>query len=206
MTTTRWWWIRHAPVTSDGGRIYGQRDLPADTSDEAAFAGLAARLPGGAHWVTSNLQRTAQTAAAIGQAGAAFDTPEVEPALAEQNLGAFQGEIRSEIMARHGDPHSLWIIDAEMTPPGGESFGDLASRVSAAIGRLNRERAGRDIVAVAHGGTIRAALGLALDLPPMQAVRFSTDNLSLTRIDHIADAGGSAWRVVAVNQPPRIPA
>jgi len=26
---TRWWWIRHAPVR-DGGRIYGQSDLPCD--------------------------------------------------------------------------------------------------------------------------------------------------------------------------------
>lgn len=202
--TTRWWWIRHAPVTSDGGRIYGQHDLPADTSDQAAFAGLAARLPDGAHWVTSNLQRTAQTADAIRHAGAAYQAPEVQPALAEQDFGDFQGEIRADVMARHGDPHGLWVIDAEMTAPGGESFGDLAARVSDVIDRINRERAGRDIVAVAHGGTIRAALGLALELPPVQAVRFATDNLSLTRIDHIAGEDGGAWRVVAVNQPPKL--
>ena len=24
-TRTRWWWIRHAPVRVDEGRIYGQR-------------------------------------------------------------------------------------------------------------------------------------------------------------------------------------
>ena len=24
VVTTRWWWVRHAPVRSDGGNIYGQ--------------------------------------------------------------------------------------------------------------------------------------------------------------------------------------
>jgi len=61
---TRWWWIRHAPVR-DGGRIYGQSDLPCDCGDAAVFAGLAAELPAGAVWVTSNLIRTTQTAEAI---------------------------------------------------------------------------------------------------------------------------------------------
>ena len=60
MQTTRWWWIRHAPVTTDGGRVYGQRDLPADTSNARAFEGLAAAMPRRAVWVTSHLQRTDQ--------------------------------------------------------------------------------------------------------------------------------------------------
>ena len=35
---TRWWWIRHAPVSNPRGRIYGATDVPADTTDEATFA------------------------------------------------------------------------------------------------------------------------------------------------------------------------
>ncbi|HEY6334366.1 MAG TPA: histidine phosphatase family protein, partial [Alphaproteobacteria bacterium] len=62
---TRWWWIRHAPVTTDGGRIYGQTDIECDVSDRASFAALAARLPRGALWVSSNLKRAYLTAAAI---------------------------------------------------------------------------------------------------------------------------------------------
>ena len=37
---TRWWWVRHAPVIGVNGRIYGQDDLEADTSDAARFAGM----------------------------------------------------------------------------------------------------------------------------------------------------------------------
>lgn len=200
---TRWWWIRHAPV-NDGGRIYGHRDVPADVSDLAAFAVLAGWLPRGAVWVTSHLQRTAQTARALAAAGADLAEPHVEPDLAEQNMGEWQGQIRAEIFARHGDPRGFWVAPAEVVPPGGESFADLCARVAAAIERLNAAHTGRDIVAVAHGGTIRAALGLALGLTPAAALAFTTDNLALTRIDHAPGRGGgeATWRVVAVNLVP----
>jgi Histidine phosphatase superfamily (branch 1) len=68
-TRTRWWWVRHAPVRVDEGRIYGQRDLPCDCSEAGVFASLAALLPRDAIWVTSHLSRTVQTAQAIQAAG-----------------------------------------------------------------------------------------------------------------------------------------
>jgi len=207
MRVTRWWWIRHAPVTEDGGCIYGQRDLPADVSDTAAFKALAGCLPREAFWVTSNLMRTHQTAAAIVAAGPEiFQTavePAVEPDLAEQHFGEWQGRDRAEVYQQHGHRHGLWLAPAEVTPPGGESFVALTKRVSRAVERMTDENEGADIVAVAHGGTIRAALGMALGTTPERALAFSTDNLSLTRIDHVRapDVGG-AWRVVATNLSP----
>jgi hypothetical protein len=44
MSTTQWWWVRHAPVP-DGGRIYGQRDRDCDGTDGGIFAALARELP-----------------------------------------------------------------------------------------------------------------------------------------------------------------
>jgi alpha-ribazole phosphatase len=202
MQTTRWWWIRHAPVTTDGGRVYGQRDLPADTSNRRAFEGLAAAMPRQAVWVTSNLQRTDQTARAIAAAGAEFSEPAVEPDLAEQHFGDWQGEIRTEVYARHGDPHSLWLVPPRLRAPNGESFEDLCLRVASVIERLTETHAGKDIIAVAHGGTIRAALRAAMGLSFEKAVAFNTDNLSLTRIDHLRNKHGEAWRVMGVNLPP----
>ena len=45
--TTRWWWVRHAPVppSQDKGCIYGQSDLTCDCSDKVVFQGLARVLP-----------------------------------------------------------------------------------------------------------------------------------------------------------------
>ena len=62
---TRFWWVRHAPVRADGGRIYGQRDLSCDCTDGHVFVALARVLPRDAVWVASNLRRTHETARAI---------------------------------------------------------------------------------------------------------------------------------------------
>jgi alpha-ribazole phosphatase len=203
---TRWWWVRHAPVP-DGGFIYGQRDLDCDCGDAHVFSVLTRELPHNAVWVTSNLARTRQTAAAI---LASVDSqhgqvePIVMPELAEQHLGEWQGlERRAFYASRRIGTHTLWFAPADERPPGGESFTDLVERVVPAIRRLNAEHGGRDIVAVTHGGTIRAALALALGITPQAALAFSVENCSLTRLDHLtADGGEGLWRVVAVNHRP----
>jgi alpha-ribazole phosphatase len=201
---TRWWWVRHAPVRDDGGRIYGQRDLPCDCSDTRVFAGLAVVLPRKAVWITSNLLRTQQTAAAI-WAAAAEAPPDFrrEKDFAEQNFGDWQGLDREAFLkSRPLQPDTYWYAPAEERAPNGESFVDLVDRVVAAVKRLTREHEGCDIVAVAHGGTIRAALALALGLPPRGGLAFTTDNCGLTRLDHYRNSERSAWRVVTVNQKP----
>ena len=208
--TTRLWWVRHAPVPH-GGRIYGQSDLSCDCADRAVFAGLAGQLPQGAVWVTSTLRRTHETAAAIVQAGLAGPAPIPGPEaialadLAEQNFGQWQGLTYEELRhSRAGDFHRFWHAPAHVAAPGGESFVAMMERVSRAIHRLVAEQAGRDLIAVAHGGTIRAALALALGLEPEAALAFTIENCSITRIDRVDGPGqGHGWRVVTVNRPPR---
>ncbi|HZU91702.1 MAG TPA: histidine phosphatase family protein [Stellaceae bacterium] len=208
--STRFWWVRHAPVPHDG-RIYGQTDLSCDCADNAVFAGLAALLPEGAVWVTSTLRRTHETATAIRRAGlagpASIPGPEAMALvdLAEQNFGAWQGLTYEELRrSRAGDFHRFWHAPAHVAAPGGESFLAVIERVARVIRRLVAEHAGRDIIAVAHGGTIRAALALALGLEPEAALAFAIENCSLTRIDHIDGPGqGHSWRIVTVNRPPR---
>lgn len=202
---TRWWWVRHAPVP-DSGRIYGQSDLECDCGDAEVFSILSQELPKGAVWLTSNLVRTQQTAAAIlAAAPARFDgvRPIAIPEFAEQHLGAWQGLERKQFYAsRRVGTETLWFAPADECPPGGESFATLTERVGTAILRINEEHAGRDIVAVTHGGTIRAALALALGLTPQAALSFSVENCSLTRFDHMGGDPQGLWRVVCVNHRP----
>ena len=206
---TRWWWVRHAPVTCMGGRIYGDDDPPCDTSDDKAFRFLAGRLPLDAVWVASTLQRTHQTAAAIVAQNpevGPFD-PIVEADLREQSFGHWQGKTHAELAEIRDDSwHRFWMAPAHEPAPGGESFTDLMNRASQVIDRLSRDHAGQDIIAVAHGGTIKAALGHALGLTPDRALSFAIDNCALTRIDHFAGSPGShapdrdsSWRVGQVN-------
>lgn len=202
---TRWWWIRHAPVRIDAGRIYGQKDLPCDCGDGRVFSALAATLPQNAVWVTSHLVRTQQTARAILAAGDFAPPPTLlqEQDLDEQHLGDWQGlDRRTFLQSRKPEPHSFWYAAADERAPNGESFVDLVARVGSAIARLTAAHRGADIVAVAHGGTIRAALVLALGLPPRGGLAFTTDNCALTRLDHYQGADRAGWRVVTVNYRP----
>src|SRR6201986_763066 len=199
---TRWWWVRHAPVREDGGCIYGQKDLGCDTSDRLVFEAVGKILPRNAVWFSSNLKRTHQTADAIWAAG--FPKPAMmsqEKAFAEQHLGQWQGMNRAAFLAAR-PVGSHWFADVAEPAPGGERFMDLYNRVCGAIERINVEQAGNDVIAVAHGGTIKAAVALALGGQPDKGLAFDIDNCSVTRLDRYISQDVSTWRLPMVNQQP----
>ena len=195
---TRWWWVRHAPVPGPEDLIKGKLDLPSDTSDIASFTAQAARLPKGAAAVTSSRLRCRQTFDALVAAGLAVQPPEIEPGLDEQDFGRLAGRTWSELKDS-AELAAFWADPANTPVPGGESFAELVARVRPAIARISARHASGDVVVVAHGGTIRAALCVALGITPAQALLFSVGTLSLTRIDSI----GAAWMVVSTNQSAR---
>ncbi|RED47666.1 histidine phosphatase family protein [Aestuariispira insulae] len=203
-TVTRWWWVRHAPVTEHNGTIYGQMDLPCDCSDQATFQALAGMLPVGAALVRTPLQRTAQTAEAIAVQGLDFSESLIEPDFKEQSFGDWQGVSYEDFdKIRDGIAHRYWLAPAYERAPNGESFTDLIARTVPAITKLTASHAGRDIIAVTHGGTIRAAISFALGLDPERVLAFSIDNCSVTRLDHIDHEGQHHWRVGFINWLPR---
>ncbi len=196
--------IRHALVTPAArAMLYGSMDVAlceATLIEEAAlYRWLAARLPEGATWVTSTLARTRATAAAIFAAGYAPARLHEEPDLIEQHLGEWQGIAHEELVARllH-PPHPFWPHAAEEQPPGGESFAQVVARVGPVIERYAATHADGDVVMVAHGGSIRAALAHAMGITGHQALSFSIKNLGLTRLEKT----GADWRVGSVNEEP----
>ena len=204
VTSTRWWWVRHAPVRSDGGNIYGQIDIECDCSDRHVFEGVAKFLPKNAVWYASGLQRTHQTARAIWDAGLTAPAELIkDKAFDEQHMGEWQGRNRAQFFASlPAEIGSYWFAPANERAPGGESFNDLCERVSDAVERISVEHAGKDIVAVAHGGTIKAAIAHALKLDPWSGLAFTIDNCSITRLDHLAAGEHIGWRVPMINQQP----
>lgn len=208
VTATRWWWVRHAPVRTDGGNIYGQIDIECDCSDRVVFDALGRVLPRDAVWVASKLKRTHMTADAVFAAG--FPRPEAiahDGDLNEQHLGDWQGSNRAAFFAKLPvNLTTFWFAPIDEPSPNGESFMDLYRRTQSAIARITAQYAGRDIVAVAHGGTIKAAIGVALRDQPERGLAFTIDNCSITRLDHLASDGQSGWRIPYVNQQPWIAA
>jgi alpha-ribazole phosphatase len=183
--SNRLWLIRHAPVTGPRGVIHDSDARP-DTSDDAAFGALRAKLPAEAAQFASPFLRTLETAAALGL------RPTAEPNFREQNFGDWTGRCHDDLARELGVAYrDFWRAPANSRPPGGESFADQIVRVRNGLARLP---AG-DVVLVVHSGTVRAALAIALEIDPEPALRFVIDPLSLTRIDRLT----SGWRVICVN-------
>ena len=163
------------------------------------YRALAARLPRPAIWGCTPLSRTRRTAEAIFAAGYPAQEMFVEPDLIEQNLGALQGQERTDVPALLTAPaHPFWPISATEVPPNGESVAQMLVRVGRALDRLARAHEGQDLVIVAHGGPIRCAVGHAMGVGAEPVLHLSVHNLSLTRLDRVPQG----WRVDFVNALP----
>jgi alpha-ribazole phosphatase len=184
MNEIRWWWVRHAPSKVAPGVIAGSSDVECELPSDPVWS---VGLPLEAIWLASPLKRAVATANFL----SGKQKLRLIPEFAEQDFGIWEGKSWSDPAI---DP-AFWNDPANAQPPGGESFSQLAQRVSQAITAINLERKTGDILVVAHAGPIRAALALALDLTPDQALRFAIDPLSLTRLDYL----GQGWRVGGVN-------
>ena len=195
--TTNWWWVRHAP-TGISGRMIGQTDVDAVLPSPKDLASIAAALPRHANWLISSLSRCQQTATAlIANAALSVNSQETMPDFKEQNFGQWEGRSYDEPEIRHAK--AFWNDPAQFTPPEGESFAQVIDRVRLVI---DQHTSPNTIVVVAHAGVIRAAVAIALDLTPQQALRLQIDPLSITRTScyHHPDTPKGAWCVQGVNQ------
>lgn len=195
MTQHCWWWLRHGAVTNTHGRFAppdaGPPDLPPDL-----VTAVARQLPVGAKWFCSPLDRALKTAEAL--AAAAHRDPHTivrDPDFAEQEFGQWAGQPYEIVTKERGA--NAWRDVAALTPPAGESFETLIGRIRSSLSAYHQSGTNADRVIIAHAGTIRAALAVALDLAPSSALRIEIEPLSLTRLDFIAPDN---WAVRFVNR------
>lgn len=187
---TRVWWVRHGPTHRRG--MVGWSDVPADLSDTAALARLAAFLPE-APVVSSDLARAVSTANAI-----AGNRPRLPAAagLRELNFGQWEGLTADEISAR--DPvlaRAYWDDPLTHHPPGGETLATLTARVDTALSAFIGDG---DLIVVAHFGVILSQLHHALGGPIRDTLAHRIDPLSVTELCH--DENG--WQAGVINHLP----
>ena len=196
-TKTRWWWIRHAPVINPEGKLYGQLDMDVDLSDSEKFKALARLLPHKAEWMTTSLTRARETARVLSET-LMSDVATIEcDNFLEQSFGDWEGFSWDDITPSASK--AFWKDPANNRIPNGESFAQVVKRVSLKIEGLNNQYTGKDIIAVTHTGSIRAAIAHALGGDARAGLAFQLAPLSLTRIDAIHNDESVFWRVIGVN-------
>lgn len=196
-TRTDWIWIRHAPVQGQEQRYYGQLDVAAEPVNPVIAARLGRLLPSVAVWMTTPLSRTRSTAQALKDGVNPIEIAD----LMEQNFGLWQGRSHNDVYVANRTLD--WSNPAKIRPPEGESFADLTARIANAVERLTAHYIGHSIVAVAHAGTIRSAVGFALGLDPGTALRIDIAPLSLTRLTCRIVDGVPVWSVGCINHEAR---
>lgn len=178
--------IRHAPSDAGGG-LAGRRDVPASLPAPAALAQLRARLGPVTRLVSSPALRCRQTAEALFPDMAAT----LDARLWEQDFGTWEGLAPADLP-------DLGPLDraglSRARPPEGESFADLHARTAPALRQIAMD-AGGPVAVVAHAGTVRVALSLALGVLPT-GLAFEIAPLSLTRLRALP---GAQWSVAGVN-------
>jgi probable phosphoglycerate mutase len=150
------------------GRWQGQTDVPLNANGlrQARAVGEALRDVGITSVVSSDLSRARETARIAAEA-IGVPLGYADPGLRERSFGPFEGLTREECDRQYPEAWRAWIED-QRAPEGAEGRAVLAARVCSAIGRAAEARggAGRPILVVTHGGSLRAAVGTATAVPP----------------------------------------
>lgn len=144
---------------------------------------------------TSDIVRAAETAGIVGQATGLQPRP--MPELREIDVGQWEGLTPEELYRRYPDHMREFERDPARTVRlGGESYAQLQQRALRALQHIQAaHRPGETVLAVSHGGTIRALLCHVIGLDLANFGRMWLDNGSLTEVRH----GSSGWRLVRLN-------
>lgn len=142
------------------GRFQGHADPPLNATGHAQAAELAAELKdvelAAVH--SSPLRRALETAQRV--AAEHGLEPVAVDALREVDVGSWQGLTRPEIETRYPEQFARWL-DYDQGWEDGESYEEMGRRAVAALLELAAAHAGERVLAVTHGGPIRAAIAFA---------------------------------------------
>ncbi|MFD2079614.1 probable phosphoglycerate mutase [Actinopolymorpha cephalotaxi] len=179
-------------------RFQGQTDIPLDEvglrQAEAAAARLAALRP--AALVASDLQRAAQTAAALARLTGlevSYDTD-----LREIHVGSWAGMTKVEFAARHPDLHARMEAGEDVRRGGdGETVAEVAERAEKAFRRATELVAdGETVVVASHGLATRVGVARLVGLAPAHWDAFGgLSNCSWV----VCEPGRRGWRIVEWN-------
>jgi len=147
---------------------------------QAAATVLAPVAP--AVLLTSDLVRARATVEPLARATGL--EPVVDSRLRELFLGTWQGLTLVEAELQHPDEHAAWRAGKDVPRGGGETYRDAGERAAACLeDHLGAVPRGGTLLAVTHGGTAKATIGVLLELPDVHWGR-------------LAPLGNACWSVL----------
>jgi len=178
--------VRHGEtVFNAAGRIQGQTDSELSELGRSQCRAVATAFAGQPidAIYSSPLRRAREGAACVAEQ---LGLPVREDdRLMEIHAGIFQGLDWADIQVRYPREAAAWRTqDPDFRIPGGESRRDLMQRMGAAL-RDIRESGVRQVIIVAHGGSLSAGLKVLLEIPA-QRNPFTLGNGSISTLvwDH----------------------
>ena len=175
--------VRHAPTSATRANAF-PGDEPIDAAGRDAATTLRRLMPTGITAVSSPALRCLETASALGL------KPRIEAGLAECDFGAWAGRTLAQLDAENPGATRAWMLDPAAAPHGGESVFAFHARVGVWLSETSG-----DLVAITHGGVIKAAVIHALDAPVEAIWQIAVEPLSITELRE----GANAWELTRLN-------
>ncbi len=174
--------IRHTSLQIAPGVCYGQTDVDVSVSfmqEVAATKNKLANIDIDAVFC-SPLQRCVKLANALELAQITHDDR-----LKELHFGDWEMQAWDDIPRDYFDE---WAQNyAHMAPPNGETFGELQTRGVTFINEILHHYLHQHVVAVTHGGMIRAMVAHVLNMQLKGLFRINVDYGSVTQLDFSND-------------------
>lgn len=197
-TATTVIFVRHGQTPTTGkvlpGRAAGLALSETGRAQADAVAKRLAGTKGVAAVYASPLQRTRETAAPI--ARAVGQRVRVDKNLLECDFGNWTGGDLAKLRKKP-EWKEIQSHPAGFRFPGGESFTEMATRMSVAVERYRRDHPGKVVVAVSHADPIKAAVAGALGVHLDLFQRIDVGPCSTTIVSY----AGSGCFVHCVNRP-----
>lgn len=126
--------------------------------------------------LASDLRRTRETAAAVGDGYGGLPDPEFDTDWRERGFGTVQGLYAEELLAEFPDhDRTASVIALDAAPEGGEGIPTFRGRVESAWERaIATTDAGETTLVVTHGGVIKLLLAKLTDVAPDAALAESS--------------------------------
>mgnify|MGYP003374911797 CR=1 FL=1 len=190
--------VRHGETEWNASlRYQGHANIPLNDKGRAQAHTTAGRLKtyDVSAIYTSDLARAEETARIIGTDLGL--KPTILPDLREIDVGQWEGLTPEELYRRYPDHMREFERDPARTVRlGGESYAQLQQRALNALNHMaSAHKQGQTIIAVSHGGTIRALLCHVIGLDLAYFGRMWLDNGSINELRRRSES----WRLLRLN-------